>query len=230
MSLAMPWIKRKLRGSKVFVRVDDKGQPVAEGGRVDILYKLTPGAKLYRAAIANLNKTGIAADEVPLTPSEDIDATVTRAPTKPSKGSGTAPPAPPDGAIVIYTDGACTGKPGPAGIGAVIVDGDQRQEISEYLGQGTNNIAELTAIERALQAVAPTQRDRTVVIHSDSSYSIGILQQGWKAKANVDLVARIRRLVALFSDLRFVKVKGHAGIPENERCDELGRLAIARGE
>ena len=153
MSLAMPWIKRKLRGSKVFVRVDDNGQPVADAGRVDILYKLAPGAKLYRAAVANLSSTGVAADEDPLTLSEDIEGSVTRAESKPKKGSATAPPAPPAGAIVIYTDGACTGNPGPAGIGAVIVDGEKRQEISEYLGQGDNNIAELTAIERALQAV-----------------------------------------------------------------------------
>jgi ribonuclease HI len=68
-----------------------------------------------------------------------------------------------------------------------------------------------------------------VVVHSDSSYAIGLLAKGWKAKANTRLVDRIRALAAEFGDLRFVKVAGHAGVPENERCDQLGRAAIARG-
>jgi ribonuclease HI len=116
------------------------------------------------------------------------------------------------------------------GLGAVIVDGDTRSELSEYLGIGTNNIAELTAIERALQALEPDQRRRTVIVHSDSAYSIGLLTKPWKPKANVELVARLRALAAEFSDLRFVKVKGHAGVPENERCDVLANQAVARGE
>lgn len=125
--------------------------------------------------------------------------------------------------IIVYTDGACSGNPGPMGIGAVIVNAHERKEISEYLGIGTNNIAELTAIERALENCP---RDRKILVHSDSSYAIGLLSQNWKAKANQELVARIRRLVGEFSDLRFVKVLGHSGVPENERCDELARQAI----
>jgi ribonuclease HI len=114
------------------------------------------------------------------------------------------------------------------GIGVVLLSGPHRKEISEFLGpHGTNNIAELTAIERALEAVK--DKRRSVIVYSDSSYAIGVLSQGWKAKANVELVARIRALVATFSALRFVKVRGHAGVPENERCDELAREAIERG-
>jgi ribonuclease HI len=67
-----------------------------------------------------------------------------------------------------------------------------------------------------------------VLVHSDSSYAIGVVARGWKAKANQDLVARIRALGATFRALRFVKVEGHAGVPENERCDELARAAVAR--
>ena len=63
-------------------------------------------------------------------------------------------------------------------------------------------------------------------MHTDSSYSIGLLEKGWKAKANAELVERIRELTKDFGQLRFVKVRGHAGVPENERCDLLATSAI----
>jgi ribonuclease HI len=115
------------------------------------------------------------------------------------------------------------------GIGVVILDGTRlgtagRRELSRYLGQGTNNIAELTAIEDGLSVV---ERERHVVVYSDSSYAIGLLAQGWKAKANQELVARLRALLREFPRVDFVKVAGHAGVPENERCDVLAREAIA---
>ena len=128
----------------------------------------------------------------------------------------------------MWTDGACTGNPGPAGVGVVVIDGKDRREIGAYLGDGTNNIAELTAIERGLAMVAGQRRP--VVVYSDSAYAIGLLSKGWKAKANVELVARLRELVAGFGDVRFVKVAGHAGVPENERCDQLAREAILTGK
>lgn len=117
------------------------------------------------------------------------------------------------------------------GIGVVVIDGEWRDEISEYLGIGTNNIAELVAIERGLEAslkrIATTAR--RVHVHTDSSYAIGLLGKAWKAKANQDLVQRIRgKLTAYPAAVEFVKVAGHAGIPENERCDELARLAVER--
>ena len=114
--------------------------------------------------------------------------------------------------------------PGPAGAGVVIVDGEQRTEVSEFLGQGTNNIAELTAILLGLERVA--DKARPVVVYSDSEYSIGLLTQAWKAKANIELVEKLREMCREFSDLRFVKVAGHAGIPLNERTDQLARDAI----
>ena len=61
---------------------------------------------------------------------------------------------------------------------------------------------------------------------TDSSYCIGVLSKGWKAKANQELIAELRGEVSRFSDLRFVKVPGHAGVPDNERVDELAREAI----
>ena len=70
--------------------------------------------------------------------------------------------------------------------------------------------------------------DRTAVIHSDSAYALGLLGKGWKAKANQELVERMRMLAKKFKDLRLVKVAGHAGIAENERADLLARTAITK--
>jgi ribonuclease HI len=112
------------------------------------------------------------------------------------------------------------------GIGVVAVDGGKRRELGEYLGIGTNNIAELTAIDRALDLAGPDAGARHLRIHTDSSYAIGVLSKGWKAKANQELIARMRRRLAALPDVEFVKVAGHAGIPDNERCDELAREAI----
>ncbi|HEY1587148.1 MAG TPA: ribonuclease H [Polyangia bacterium] len=153
-----------------------------------------------------------------------------RAPEKTGKPGGEAVAmAMAKDAIHVWTDGACTGNPGPAGVGVVIVDGDKVDEVSEYLGEGTNNIAELTAILRGLEKVVERgAAARPVVVYSDSQYSIGLLTQAWKAKANVELVAELRALCRKFADLRFVKVAGHAGIPLNERTDELARDAVVR--
>jgi ribonuclease HI len=200
----------RLRGERVWVKVNPRGEPAAgSDGRVEIRYK--PGGKVYRASARNLD-----AEEA----SERIsDAALA--------GADDARPAgAPDGAVIVYTDGACTGNPGPMGVGVVLLDGAERRELSEYLGHGTNNIAELTAIVRALE-LAP--RERTVILHSDSAYALGLLGKGWKAKANQELVAHMRQLGKQFRDLRLVKVAGHAGVVENERCDVLAREAIVRG-
>jgi ribonuclease HI len=208
----MPWMRHRLRDADVWAKVDDNGALVTDrDGRVDIVYKPEPGAKTYRAGARNL--TALGGEPIELAPGE-------RAPEKP------APAPPPPDAIHVWTDGACTGNPGPAGLGVVIVDGERREELSEYLGQGTNNIAELTAILRGLQKVR--DRERAVLVYSDSQYSIGLLTQAWKAKANKELVEELRALCRQFRDLRFVKVAGHSGVPLNERCDQLARDAITR--
>jgi ribonuclease HI len=242
------WIRRKLRDAEVFVRVDDAGRPAAgPDGRVDIVYRLAAEAPIYRASVRNLIATGDPADEIPRDAdgpavgarrAGDGDAApaAARGAAGPRRGGratgrsgGAAAPAPADAdTIIIYTDGACSGNPGPMGLGAVILDRGRRRELSEYLGVGTNNIAELTAIERALDAVPPAERGRRILLHTDSGYAIGVVSQGWKAKANADLIGRLREQIAQFPRLEFVKVAGHAGVPENERCDELARDAILR--
>jgi ribonuclease HI len=215
----MPWLPYRLRDAEVWAKTDEQGELLADrDGRVEVIYKAEPGAKVYRAAARNLvPRPG---DPVQLAPGPAAGAPGGAA----ARGSAAAGSLPAD-AVAVWTDGACTGNPGPAGVGAVVIEDGERRELSEYLGQGTNNIAELVAIERGLELVR--NRARPVVVHSDSSYAIGLLSKGWKAKANVELVARIRALVASFPDLRWVKVPGHAGVPDNERCDALAREAIA---
>lgn len=139
-------------------------------------------------------------------------------PTAAGSGSGTPE------VLVIYADGSCFGNPGPAGIGVLLEWRGQSKEISRFLGDGTNNIAELTAIEAGLEAVK--NRDVPVRLHTDSQYAIGVLSEGWKAKENRSLIARVQALMAHFPDLKLVKVRGHSGDPRNEKVDQLARDAI----
>lgn len=209
----MPWIRHRLRDADVWAKVDSSGALVTDrDGRVEIVYKPENGAKVYRAGARNL--TAPSGEPVEIEVGEPV------APSKPKANEA------PANAIHVWTDGACTGNPGPAGLGVVIIDGKERRELSEYLGQGTNNIAELMAILRGLEEVR--DRERPVIVYSDSAYSIGLLSKKWKAKANVELVARLRKLLEAFADVRFVKVEAHAGIALNERVDELARQAVSR--
>ena len=105
-------------------------------------------------------------------------------------------------------------------------DGATRTELGEYLGVGTNNIAELTAILRAVEIASAD--GRTLVVHTDSQYAIGVLQKGWKAKANAELIADIKAALAARRHIDLVYVPGHAGVEWNERADELARAAIQR--
>ena len=211
----MPWRRHKLRDADVWAKVDIQGQPIADkDGRVEVVYKPADGAKVYRAGVRNLTPTGDA-------PIEIVPAGA--APDSRQKAQGALP----ENAIHVWTDGGCIPNPGPAGIGVVIVDGKDRKEISEYLGMGPNNIAELTAIVRGLESVP--DKTRPVVVYSDSQYAIGLLTQNWKPKANVELVAELRSLVKQFPEVRFVKVAAHTGIALNERVDQLASAAISRG-
>jgi ribonuclease HI len=214
----MPWSRHKLRDADVWAKVDIHGALVPDSeGRVEVVYKAVSGAKVYRAGAKNLTRTGDAPVEIDVgDPAEER-----------KKASG----APPADAIHVWTDGGCVPNPGPAGIGVVVIDGvkKDRREVSEYLGVGTNNIAELTAIVRGLEIARELGKDRTVVVYSDSQYAIGLLTQNWKPKANVELVGELRALLKTFADVRFVKVAAHTGIALNERVDQLAAAAIQRG-
>ncbi len=240
----MSWRRATLRDARILARCDEVGALAIEKGRVEIRYR--PGdRRAYRASPGNL----ILDPDAEILPDETCIVVAEQAPRggkrkRASSGAragssaragggnqsesepGTEPgPGAQGTAIDIYTDGACAGNPGPAGLGVVMDDGSGRRELSIYLGQGTNNIAELTAIRYAVEAVAGTSRP--VRIHTDSQYSIGVLTRGWKAKANTELVAAVKRALARLPKVRLVYVPGHAGHEGNERADQLARRAIA---
>jgi ribonuclease HI len=219
----MPWIEATLRGQRVLARAKADGSLVVEGGRVEIRYNPKDG-RAYRAAAGNLE---LVADAKLLSDEACAPAT----PAGPPGAGGTAKPKPsapavPAGAWIAYTDGACSGNPGPAGSGVVLVSPKGKMyEGFEYLGEATNNVAELTAILRAVEWLpAPANG---VVVHTDSQYAIGVLQKGWRPKVNQELVAKTKRAVET-RGARLVYVPGHSGVPLNERADELAREAIVR--
>jgi ribonuclease HI len=222
----MPWLRHRLRDADVWAKVDADGAPIADSdGRVEIVYKPAPDSKVYRAGARNLTS---APGSEPVDFEPGPPAAPRAEPTKKAGASAgkTSQREAPANAIHVWTDGACSGNPGPAGLGVVVVGDGPQREISEYLGDATNNIAELSAILRGLQTVE--DRNRPVIVYSDSAYSIGLLSQNWKAKKNVELVAELRALCARFTDLRFVKVLAHSGIALNERVDQLAVAAISR--
>jgi ribonuclease HI len=137
--------------------------------------------------------------------------------------------------VVIYTDGACSGNPGPGGWGSVLKYNGHRRELSGGDAETTNNRMELMAVIQALEAL---KRPCEVIIHTDSTYVMKGMTQwlanwknnNWKTAAkkpvkNVELWQRLEQAISRHSvDWRWVK--GHSGVPENERADELARLAI----
>ena len=138
--------------------------------------------------------------------------------------------------VIIYTDGACSGNPGPGGWGCVLLYGEHRKELSGGERETTNNRMELTAAIRALEALnAPCRVD----LYSDSAYLVNAFEQGWlnnwvrrnwvkadkKPVENVDLWKRILELVRIHTVV-FHKVKGHASNKENNRCDEMAVAAV----
>ncbi|NLG24088.1 MAG: ribonuclease HI [Clostridiales bacterium] len=133
--------------------------------------------------------------------------------------------------VVVYTDGACSGNPGPGGWGAVLTFGAFQRELSGYHPATTNNRMELTAAIEALRAL---KEPCEVALHSDSTYLVNAFEKGWlknwqrnqwltaskKPVENQDLWQALLELCAVHS-VRFVKVRGHADDALNNRCDQL---------
>ncbi len=133
--------------------------------------------------------------------------------------------------ITVYTDGAARGNPGPGGFGVVLMSGSHRKEIGEGFRNTTNNRMELLAVIVALETAKGT--GHKITVYSDSKYVVDSVTKGWlfgwvkkgfKGKKNVDLWKRFL-LIYPTNEVKFVWVKGHANIPENERCDELAVAA-----
>ncbi len=141
----------------------------------------------------------------------------------------------PNRSVVIYTDGACSGNPGPGGWGSVLMYRGHRRELSGGDSETTNNRMEMMAAIKSLEAL---KRPCNITLHTDSTYVLkGMTEwlpqwkrRNWKTAAkkpvkNVELWQRLEQAIAQHT-VDWKWVKGHSGIPENERADELARLAI----
>ena len=139
--------------------------------------------------------------------------------------------------VELYTDGACSGNPGPGGWGAILRFGNRERELSGGEPATTNNRMELTAVIKGLEAL---KEPCAVTVYSDSKYFADSVQKGWvygwnrrgwkksdgKPALYVDLWEQLLALLKVHQ-VSIVWIKGHAGHPENERCD---RLAVAESE
>lgn len=140
--------------------------------------------------------------------------------------------------VLIYTDGACSGNPGKGGWGAVLVYKNHRKEISGAEKETTNNKMELTAMIKALEML---KEPCEVEAYTDSKYLCDSINKGWaeswkennwikkdkKPALNADLWEKLLNLIKKHS-VQITWVKGHAGHPENERCDELATSEIKK--
>ena len=142
--------------------------------------------------------------------------------------------------VVIYTDGACSGNPGPGGWGAILMYGENKKEISAGKKDTTNNIMELTA---ALEALKLLKYPCEVELYSDSAYLVNGFSNGWIYNwkknnwktANKEPVKNQEIWEELYNmtqkhKITFIKVKGHSDNEYNNRCDELARQAIKQLE
>ncbi len=138
--------------------------------------------------------------------------------------------------VVIYTDGACSGNPGPGGWGSILMYKDNKKEISGGKKDTTNNVMELTAVIEALKLLKFKCK---VSVYSDSAYVVNAFNQkwiyswmknGWKNASkepvkNKELWQELYELTKVH-DVNFIKVKGHSDNEYNNRCDEMARNAI----
>ena len=138
--------------------------------------------------------------------------------------------------VIIYTDGACSGNPGPGGWGSILMMGENKREISGGKKDTTNNVMELTAVIEALKLL---KRPCKVDLYSDSAYVVNAFLQNWiwgwiknswknSNKEEVKNKELWQELISLtkIHNVTFHKVKGHADNEYNNRCDELARNAI----
>ncbi|MBS3758152.1 MAG: ribonuclease HI [Desulfobacterales bacterium] len=202
---------------------DSQGRPVTHKNKVLIKYQLDQAYKYWvrRDKIEALDGDG---NEEKKTAKHGVSQK-----TDSAEPGLEPPPAPREAksdarTIHVYTDGASSGNPGPSGIGVLLQYGPHEREISRYIGEATNNIAELLAVKTALESIK--RKDFPVRLYTDSSYVHGLLSKGWKANKNKALVNEIRMLYRQFPDLKLIKVKGHAGNEGNVKADRLATDAI----
>jgi ribonuclease HI len=194
-----------------------------------VRYKPNDG-RAYFASASNLKPAAGAPKVEPdsfCAPGESVQKP-SKSKKKPTTATTFAPEKPQGDEVLAYADGACSGNPGPAGVGAIAMWADQTRELSEYIGEATNNIAELTGVLRAVELAQ--ELGRPLRLYTDSTYSIGVLTQGWKAKANKELVAKVRQALEAHPDTKLFHVRGHQGVRLNEHADDLAVRAVQSRE
>ena len=220
----------QFKQNKVWVAVAPDEKPMVKDGKLLVKYQLNQDYEywVHENSIKPLPENGI------------VEKVAKKAaPQKPTKAKKATPQSHVatadekevsekelEDALCIYTDGASSGNPGPAGIGVVLRYGDHEKKISQFIGNATNNIAELQAIKTGLSEIKNAKLP--VRLFTDSSYAMGVLTKGWKPKKNQELIQSILKVLKKFKDIKFIKVKGHAGHPENELADQLATSAIAK--
>jgi len=137
--------------------------------------------------------------------------------------------------VTFYCDGSCSGgttkKPMPMGVGIVAIVDTHEGEFSEYVGLGTNQMAELHAVRVALESLPPDWDlpQTHVTIYTDSRYAIGIFTENWNPKTNLDIIVPVRSLIAKLGGFEMHHVPGHSGHALNTRADQLAALGARSG-
>ncbi len=232
----MGWENMKFKGKSVWVEVDVSKHPVVKSGMISLRYSNDENAKIYRGSVNNLDEytppTQESTKSIKKTTRFGSAKNRTEAQTKKAqqfaeqllqKFS--------DNSYVVFTDGSCKGNPGPAGVGLVLKMPDGNMESkSRFLGDATNNVAELTAISDAIEMLeeklGEDWEQTPVHILTDSQYSLGILTKNWKIKANRSLVLGLRQKLKQHPTIAIHWVAGHAGIEENEIADQLATQEV----
>jgi ribonuclease HI len=215
------WKRMIFKNNKVWLALNRDGNPLYKNGKVLIKYNINQEYEysVYENSLEPVDKPGkpeIKDSEKPVSPENKKKKTQEKCKSHDESL--------PEDAVCIYTDGASSGNPGPSGIGILFRFGKHEKEVSRYIGITTNNVAELEAIKTALLELKTTKKP--VRIFTDSSYAIGVLTLNWKAKSNVELIESIKKLIEGFTDLKLIKIMGHAGQEGNERADFLATMAI----
>ena len=214
--------------NKVWMAIDQKQRPVVKNGKVLKKYQLDQDYE-YWILQKNIKPVDALHSEITASYQRKLNKKSLKHPeTKIDSETESSVRQVHKDAICIYTDGASSGNPGPSGIGVFLRFEEHEKEISKSIGTATNNVAELEAIRTGLSAVKNT--GLPVRVFTDSSYAYGVLVQGWKARKNQEIIKSIKQMLLKFRDLKFIKVKGHAGIEGNERADLLATSAIEKGK
>jgi ribonuclease HI len=221
---ASNWQRMWFKTNKVWMALDEKGKPIVKDGKVLIKYQLKQDYEYWvKKNSVNPLDSPPPKSQLPKTGKEPNKKSDTGTPTGASESWEESAYR---DSICIFTDGASSGNPGPSGIGVVLRYGAHEKEISQFIGQATNNIAELKAIDAGLSAIK--HRHIPVRLFTDSKYAYGLLMLGWKPKKNKQLIESIKKKMGEFQDLKILKVKGHSGQPENEKADYLATSAIKK--